>query len=150
MGRKILSIVFIIAAIILLNLSNKALATLHQNSGAAVIYITLFIISMVFAWVSVTSPVMPKAIPQIAAAPVQQKETGLKKSGFAIASLILGILSFIPIMGILLGILAIIFGFVFFKQFKEKKLGGMGMATAGIILGMLGTVFGLLYFLGVL
>lgn len=136
-----MSIVFIIIAIIMLNLSNNALKTLHENSGMAVVYITLFIISMVFAWASVASPIMPKTPQTI---PAQQKETS-KKSGFAIASLILGALSFIPVLGILLGILGITFSFIFFKQFKEKKIGGMGMATAGIILGFLGTALSLTF-----
>lgn len=137
MGRKILSIVFIISSIIFLNLSNKALAALHQNSEMAVIYIVLFIISMVFAWVSVTSPAMPKAMPQIATAPVQQKEAG-KKSGYATASLILGLLSFIPAIGVFLGLLAVVLGAIALKHIKEKGLTGKGMAIFGIILGIFG------------
>jgi Domain of unknown function (DUF4190) len=55
-----------------------------------------------------------------------------KTNGFAIASLVLGI---IPCCN---GILAIIFGFVAKNQIKQSggTQGGDGMATAGIVLGI--------------
>ena len=55
-------------------------------------------------------------------------------NGFAIASMVLGIL-WIYWIG---SILAIIFGFVAYGQIKERNQSGRGMATAGIILGFIG------------
>ena len=65
-----------------------------------------------------------------------------KTSGFAIASLILGIfallIGWIPIFGWLILILAIIFGFIGLQRIK-KDVGtkGKGMAIAGIIMGFI-------------
>lgn len=64
-----------------------------------------------------------------------------QKSGLATASLILGLVSFIPLVGVLLGILAIIIGIVGLNNIKKMGLGGKKMATAGIILGVLGIIF---------
>jgi len=55
-------------------------------------------------------------------------------NGFAIASMVLGIL-WIYWIG---SILAIIFGFVAYGQIKQRRQGGRGMATAGLILGFIG------------
>jgi len=75
------------------------------------------------------------------------------KSGLAIASLILGLLSFIPLVGVLLGIIAVIIGILGVSQIKKKTLGGRKLAIAGIVLGILGIVFtlvvyGSLYYFG--
>ncbi len=63
------------------------------------------------------------------------------KSGLAIASLVLGIISFFPLIGILLGIVATVLGIVALGQIKDKGLEGKKMAIAGIILGVLGVLF---------
>ncbi|NKQ52579.1 DUF4190 domain-containing protein [Amycolatopsis sp. K13G38] len=55
-------------------------------------------------------------------------------NGFAIASLVLGIL-WIYWLG---SILALIFGYVARKQIKERNESGGGMAIAGIVLGWIG------------
>jgi len=55
-------------------------------------------------------------------------------NGFAIASLVLGIV-WIYWIGSVLGI---IFGFVAYSQIKERNQAGRGMATAGLILGFIG------------
>ena len=55
-------------------------------------------------------------------------------NGFAIASMVLGIV-WIYWIG---SILAIVFGFVAYSQIKERQQGGRGMATAGLILGFIG------------
>lgn len=67
--------------------------------------------------------------PLAAYAPVPAKTPG---KGFGIASLVCGIVSFF-IFGLILGILAVIFGGVA----KNKGYRG-GMATAGIVLGVIG------------
>ncbi len=54
-------------------------------------------------------------------------------NGFAIASLVLGIL-IIFTMGFT-GILSLIFGYIARKQIRERGEGGDGMAVAGIVLG---------------
>ena len=63
------------------------------------------------------------------------------KSGTAIASLILGIVSFIPLVGVLLGILATILGAVALSSIEKQSVGGKGLATTGIVLGILGICF---------
>lgn len=65
-----------------------------------------------------------------------------QKKGFAIASLVLGITAIVPgcccsFVGIILGILAIVFGILFINANKELAV-SKGMAMAGIILGGLG------------
>jgi hypothetical protein len=55
-------------------------------------------------------------------------------NGFAIASMVLGIL-WIYWIG---SILAIIFGFIAMSQIKERNQSGRGMAIAGLILGFIG------------
>jgi hypothetical protein len=55
-------------------------------------------------------------------------------NGFAIASLVLGILWLYWIGSIL----AIVFGFVAMSQIKERNQSGRGMALAGLILGFIG------------
>ena len=70
----------------------------------------------------------------------------LQKSGVAIASLILGIISFVPLIGVLLGIIAIILGAIALVQVKKQNLGGKGLAKGGIVLGILGIVFTVLIY----
>lgn len=55
-------------------------------------------------------------------------------NGFAIASLVLGILCFLPGIGLVLGIVA-------FAQIKKKGERGKGMAVAGSILSSVGLAF---------
>lgn len=69
-----------------------------------------------------------------------------QKSGFAIASLVLGITSIFPgcccgiiPIGIVLGILAIVFAMLFLKANKQLLV-GKGMAIAGLILGIIGVL----------
>ncbi len=84
---------------------------------------------------------------------MDNQNQAIQKSGFAIASLVLGILAFIPLVGVLLGILAIIFGVIARRQIKNQEFKGRGLATAGIILGVLGIAatfgfYGALYHFG--
>ena len=72
-------------------------------------------------------------------------------NGPAVAALVLGILglllAFIPflgvILGILLGLLAVIFGAVGVSRSKDQFRGGKGMAIAGIVLGVLAVIVAL-------
>lgn len=59
-----------------------------------------------------------------------------KTNGFAIASLIFGILSFMPFFNYFSQILAIVFGIIGYKRTK-KGYGGKGLAIAGITLGII-------------
>ncbi|GEM_PF-5806073 len=68
------------------------------------------------------------------------------KAGLAIASLILGIISFVPLVGVLLGIIAIVLGAIGLSNIKKQNLGGMGLAKAGIVLGVLGICFTVLLY----
>ncbi|GAA5415640.1 hypothetical protein Pryu01_00671 [Paraliobacillus ryukyuensis] len=66
-------------------------------------------------------------------------------SGKAIAAMVLGILSiifiFFPFLGFTLGTIGIILATKAFKQIKDQKLGGRGLAIAGLITGIIGTFF---------
>ncbi len=72
-------------------------------------------------------------------------------NGKSIASMVLGIVSiptsFIPLIGLVLGILALIF----YKKAKRlirenpSRYGGNGMAIAGLVTGIIGIILSLLY-----
>jgi hypothetical protein len=68
---------------------------------------------------------------------------GKKKKGFAIASLVLGLLF---IFGIPFSVLAIVFGVIQLINIKKhpKDYGGKGMAIAGIVLGAAGGLIALI------
>ncbi len=68
-----------------------------------------------------------------------------RRSGLAIAALVLGVLS-IPLaftiyLGLLFGLLAIVLGVAGMVATRGGRAGGRGMATAGLITGLLGLVF---------
>ena len=64
-----------------------------------------------------------------------------RKSGKAIAALILGILSLLAPFGIVLGIIAIALGVAARKEIAaDRSIDGDGMALAGIITGAVGSV----------
>lgn len=70
-------------------------------------------------------------------------------NGKAIAALILGISSLaallmLPGIGIVIGILAIIFAIIAFKELKKRRQLGQGMAIAGLICGIVGTLIHLI------
>jgi hypothetical protein len=69
-------------------------------------------------------------------------------NGPAVASLVLGIvgmaLLFVPFIGVLLGILAVVFGYMGMKR-AEANGGGRGLAIAGLVLGIVAAAFGLLF-----
>lgn len=72
---------------------------------------------------------------------------GSKQQGFAIASLICGILSVVCCMGFLTGIPAVILGIVAMNKEKADPniYGGRGLALAGTITGGLGSLLGLVW-----
>ncbi len=84
----------------------------------------------------------PPALPTIAAEPALKP----RNSGFAVASLILGMvgLTICPLLG---SILALIFGLFGKSDIKHGKgsVKGSGMATAGITLGVIGIVIPLVF-----
>ncbi|GEM_PF-3311221 len=73
----------------------------------------------------------------------------LKTSGFAITSLVLGIVSLLPnpALGIPTGILALVFGILARSKIKHGLAAGGGMSTAGIILGIIGLIVSMLIIL---
>ena len=89
-----------------------------------------------------TVPV-PEPIQQISI-PVNQVVTTKTTNGFAIASLIVGIVAFmigwVPFIGLLAGIVAVVFGVIAIKQ----KRGDNGLSLAGIITGGFAFMTGLL------
>ena len=58
-------------------------------------------------------------------------------NGFAIASLVLGILWLLWVGSVL----ALAFGYLAKRQIRESGQGGDGIATAGIVLGSIGVAF---------
>lgn len=71
---------------------------------------------------------------------IEQQSIQPIKSSLATASLILGILSFVPGIGLILGIIAIIIGIVSLFRIRKNRLRGKKLAIAGIILGFLGII----------
>ena len=69
--------------------------------------------------------------------PVQQKTHGL-----AIASLVLGCLVLIPLLGIIFSLLALIFGIIAISAISKNKetYKGSGLAISGIVLGSIGII----------
>ena len=65
-----------------------------------------------------------------------------KTDGFAITSMVLGIIAILTcIYGIILGVLAVIFGHVSLSKInKDPTLGGKGMAVAGLACGYVACV----------
>lgn len=71
-------------------------------------------------------------------------------NGYATAAMVLGILSLLLFwtfgVGIVLGILAIVFGILGRNRAAEMSVNGMaGRATAGVVTGVLGTIGGVLF-----
>jgi hypothetical protein len=66
-----------------------------------------------------------------------------RTDGMSIAAMVCGILSFfVPILGLVLAILAIIFGGVGLgRTNRDPELKGRGMAVTGLVLGILGMLF---------
>ncbi|MGG6310702.1 DUF4190 domain-containing protein [Paenibacillus macerans] len=63
-----------------------------------------------------------------------------KTNGKSIASLVLGILSIvIPYVGFILGIVAIVFSSLSFKEIKRTNEQGKGLSVAGLVCGIIGT-----------
>jgi Domain of unknown function (DUF4190) len=77
---------------------------------------------------------------------------GARTDGLAVASLIcgiVGIVCFFICLGVLLGPIAAIMGFISRQRVASSggTLGGGGLATAGLILGIVGFVGSVLWFL---
>ncbi len=79
--------------------------------------------------------------------PAPETRPATKTDGKAIGALILGILSFAPLVGWICAVLAIIFGAMSMKKIKASggTLTGKPMAVIGLILGILGLVIGLIW-----
>lgn len=74
-----------------------------------------------------------------------------KTNSKSIVSLVLGILSVtIPYVGILIGIVAIIFASLAFKEIRVRMEQGRGLAIAGLVCGIIGTAIYVLLILLVL
>jgi hypothetical protein len=80
--------------------------------------------------------------------PLASPEQPLRRSGEATASLILGLFSFVPVVGLL----AVIFGHLAKASILRSRgrLLGKGMAAGGLVLGYLGLGFWVIYGLSVL
>ncbi|MFD1175188.1 DUF4190 domain-containing protein [Paenibacillus puldeungensis] len=73
--------------------------------------------------------------------PPNQPQLPPKTNGKSIASLVLGILSImLPYIGFILGIVAIVFSTISFKELKKSNDQGKGMSIAGLVCGIVGTV----------
>ena len=71
-----------------------------------------------------------------------------RRSGRATTAMILGIVSIpaalIAIVGVILGILAIVFGAIARGEIRRNGLANAGQATVGVICGSIGLVLGLI------
>lgn len=80
--------------------------------------------------------------PTVTAAPV-------KSNGPATASLVLGIVGvlfgFVPILGLILGPLGIVFAYLGFKRADATSGVGRGLAIAGLVLGIVATAMGIVF-----
>ena len=80
---------------------------------------------------------MNQYLPEIPALP-------RKKNGLAIASMVLGIVSVVPIiglgnpLGVICGLVGVVLGAIGSYQIKNKGEDGKGSAITGIILGSIG------------
>jgi hypothetical protein len=83
-------------------------------------------------------PSRPDEVPRL-----QYTASVTRNSGMAIASLVLGIVSYpLYFIAIFPGALAIIFGAVSIGQInRDPSLGGKGMAVAGLVLGIIAVAF---------
>lgn len=73
--------------------------------------------------------------------PYQAKSQG-PTSGKSIAALVLGILSLlVPYVGLILGIVGIVFAKKALNEIKKQNLGGKGMAVAGLTTSIIGVSF---------
>lgn len=85
--------------------------------------------------------------------PWQPQAYGPRKArnGLAITSMVLGILALVTCWltfpGIVLGILAVIFGGVGIARARGDRVSNMGMAIAGLITGIIGAVIGTVLFI---
>ncbi|WP_379134288.1 DUF4190 domain-containing protein [Paenibacillus sp. sgz500958] len=63
-------------------------------------------------------------------------------NGKSVAALVLGILAIvIPYIGLLFGIIAIIFSTLSLKEIRIRQEQGRGLAIAGLVCGIIGTIF---------
>ena len=93
-----------------------------------------------------SNPPVPQGYP-----PVQQYSPAKPETvGFFIASMVLGICSIFPfyVIGIVLGVLAIIFWVIGNKKLQENPLlKGKGMGMAGLVCGIIGAVICVVFWL---
>jgi len=88
----------------------------------------------------------PYNTPQQQAAPIQPQQAP-QTDGFAITSMVLGIIAVITCyFGIILGTVAVVFGHLSIKKIrKNPNLGGKGMAIAGLVCGYIGIAITLVF-----
>ncbi|WP_017812065.1 MULTISPECIES: DUF4190 domain-containing protein [Paenibacillus] len=77
--------------------------------------------------------------------PYHQQYGPVPNNGKAIAALVLGISSIVSIMifpgiGIILGILAVIFAVIALKELRQRYQQGRGLAIGGLVCGIIGFV----------
>lgn len=79
--------------------------------------------------------------------PMQFPGAANKQQGFAIASMICGIVSIVCCLGIFAGVPAVILGIMGMNKEKADPAhyGGRGMALAGVITGGIGSLFGVIW-----
>jgi hypothetical protein len=101
------------------------------------------------------TPTRERDRPPAAASPLDQHAPPTtptaKRSGRAMTSLILGIISipagFVPIAGWILGVTAIVLGATARTDIRRSGLMGEGQATAGIVCGAVGIAIGVAVFI---
>lgn len=87
-------------------------------------------------------PVVPGAGPYPYGTPAPFGDFAQRKppyNGLAITALVFGLLCCLPLVGVILGVIALV-------QIKKKGQRGRGLAVAGIVLSTIGTLFAVLFF----
>ncbi|MEV0069909.1 DUF4190 domain-containing protein [Amycolatopsis sp. NPDC050768] len=90
----------------------------------------------------------PFAAPPVGAGYGQQQPVGAPRNGFGVTALVLGIIALVLCWtvwgGIILGVLALVFGILGVKRANRGQATNKGASIAGIVTGSIGLVIGLL------
>lgn len=93
---------------------------------------------------------LPNApVPQYQGPPMQQFPAVQPSNGVAIGGMVTGIVGlvfgWVPIVGFILGAVAVILSGVGINNANKKHASGRGMAVAGLVCGILAVLFGLFW-----